>query len=357
MRLHGRAPALAVLAAVLLAPAKSTAHQQSLSYGEVTVHGAAVQARLRFAAADLAPLLQLDQDADGKLTQHDLDLLGPALPKATIGEMHVRSDGVDCTASPGTARLEPPDGIVVSGSWICPAPVATLVVRTGFVELLAAGHTHLARISFAGRSAVAQRIAQVGQETYVVDRPRGPGALLRLFLRGIRDTFSLEHAAFLLGLLLLGWSSRTLARMVLGFAVASSITLALATLDLLVPPPRLIGPLVAASLLYVAAENLWASRAHGRRWVIAVVFGLPHGFALAASLRELSLPDASLFKRLVGFNLGVAAGLCASVAVLVPLLVLLRRRRWFLNQGVRTFSAAIGVAGVVLLVHRLVIGH
>ncbi|TMB25487.1 MAG: HupE/UreJ family protein [Deltaproteobacteria bacterium] len=168
-----------------------------------------------------------------------------------------------------------------------------------------------------------------------------------------------DHIAFLIGLLLLGGSFKELVQIVTAFTVAHSITLALATLAVVNPTSRVVEPLIAASIVYVAAENLWALRRGTRakalrhRWMLTFAFGLVHGFGFATVLRELHLPRSGLAAALVTFNLGVEVGQLCIVAAAFPLLSRLRRARGFDPAGVRAASACVGALGLFWLVQRL----
>lgn len=360
-------PCLGAGLACALLSAAAGAHPQSLSYLELVVQGDRVQVQLRFAAADLAPLLPLDADGDGRITGRDVELLGPALPTAVFRELRLRSAGADCQGDGFAAQFEDPDGILLRGTWRCPGEIESLEVREGFLDDLAPGHTDLAKIGFAGEASIFQRVAAQGTETFSVSRRRDPARTALRFLRlGIAHIFTgYDHIAFLLGLLLLGGSLRTLFGIVTSFTLAHSITLALATLGLVTPPPRLIEPLIAASIVFVALENLWAlraapdqrqavaARALGHRWMVTFAFGLVHGFGFASALRELHLPRGSLAASLVSFNLGVEVGQVAIAAAALPLLALLRRKPWFSPAGLRALSAAVAAAGLFWLVQRV----
>ena len=158
------------------------------------------------------------------------------------------------------------------------------------------------------------------------------------------------HLAFLVGLLLAGGRLRGVARVVTSFTAGHALTLALATLGVVSPPARLIEPLIAASVVYVAVANLRDLRRgtteEGRRWPVALGFGLIHGFGFAGALAELGLPRAGLATALVSFNLGVELGQAA-------VLVLLRRLPRVARGGIPAGSAAVGCAGIVWLVARL----
>src|SRR5438876_1102202 len=86
-----------------------------------------------------------------------------------------------------------------------------------------------------------------------------------------------DHILFVAGLLLLGGSIGRLLKIVTGFTVAHSITLALATFGIVHPPARVVEPLIALSIVFVGVENLRELRARSghardRRALLAFVF-------------------------------------------------------------------------------------
>jgi hypothetical protein len=89
--------------------------------------------------------------------------------------------------------------------------------------------------------------------------------------------------------------------------------------------PRLVEPLIAISIIYVALENLLRNHPRARPGV-TFAFGLVHGFGFSAVLHDLGLSRAELVPVLLGFNLGVEAGQLVIVAPLAPLVWWLRRR-------------------------------
>ena len=80
-----------------------------------------------------------------------------------------------------------------------------------------------------------------------------------------------------------------------------------------------------------------------RRWTIAFVLGLIHGFGFASVLADLGLPSGALALALLGFNLGVEAGQLAIVAVFLPFAFLLRDS-WFYRRVVFTAGSAAAAA-------------
>ena len=137
-----------------------------------------------------------------------------------------------------------------------------------------------------------------------------------------------DHLLFLLLLVVPFRRFLPLAAIVTAFTVAHSITLIATALghgpDALWFPP-LIETLIAASILYMAIENVLGARLR-RRWVLAFAFGLVHGFGFAFGLQQLlQFAGSHLMTSLLAFNLGVELGQLAVLAVLIPALNLLFR--------------------------------
>ena len=135
-----------------------------------------------------------------------------------------------------------------------------------------------------------------------------------------------DHLLFLVGLLLLGGSVRRLLLVITGFTVAHSVTLALAVLNVVTPPGRLVEPIIALSIVYVGVDNLMVRGGRDVRVWIALVFGLIHGFGFASVLREMGLPSGALGWSLFSFNLGVEIGQVAVAVVVASALMALRAR-------------------------------
>ena len=139
----------------------------------------------------------------------------------------------------------------------------------------------------------------------------------------------LDHLLFLLCLVLpfrrIDWR---LAGMVTSFTVAHSVTLVAAAYGL-VPSdpwfPPLVETLIAVSILYTAVENV-VRPSLGRRWLVAGLFGLVHGFGFSFVLgSQLQFAGSHMLVSLVAFNVGVELGQLVALSVAVPPLVLLAR--------------------------------
>jgi len=164
-----------------------------------------------------------------------------------------------------------------------------------------------------------------------------------------------DHLLFLFGLPVVCTRFRSTVLIISCFTLAHSLTLALATLDIVNLPGRYTEPLIAASIVYVGVENLARRGTEPRsRWALTFVFGLIHGFGFASVLRELGVgqdgrgPAMPLFS----FNLGVELGQIAIAALALPIIWRLRRNETFLRRGVPALSAAVALAGLYWLLER-----
>ena len=117
-------------------------------------------------------------------------------------------------------------------------------------------------------------------------------------------------------------------KVVTAFTVAHSITLSLAALGVVSLPSRFVESAIAASVVFAALNNLRGT-IERRRWVMAFVFGLIHGFGFASALADLGLPTQALALALVGFNVGVELGQMAIVVAFIPFAFWLRATKFY----------------------------
>jgi len=132
-----------------------------------------------------------------------------------------------------------------------------------------------------------------------------------------------DHLLFLFCLVIPFRRFRALVLVVTSFTVAHSVTLIASALE--VGPralwfPPLIETLIAASIVYMALENMVAPQLR-RRWIITLGFGLVHGFGFSFALREtLQFAGSHLLTSLLSFNVGVELGQLLVLVLLVPAL-------------------------------------
>jgi hypothetical protein len=117
-----------------------------------------------------------------------------------------------------------------------------------------------------------------------------------------------DHILFVLGLFLLNARRRSLLVQVSAFTLAHSITLGLTIYGVVSVPPKVVEPLIAASIAYVAIENMCTRELKSWRIALVFAFGLLHGMGFAGVLRDLGMPRGDFLAALVSFNIGVEAG-------------------------------------------------
>jgi uncharacterized membrane protein len=140
----------------------------------------------------------------------------------------------------------------------------------------------------------------------------------------------LDHILFVLGLFFLSLNWKPLLMQVTAFTIAHTVTLALASFGLVALPAALVEPLIAASIIYVAVENIVAKRLHPWRTWIVFGFGLLHGLGFAAVLGDVGVNPAQLVPALIGFNIGVELGQLAVIALaFLSLGVWFGQERWY----------------------------
>lgn len=150
----------------------------------------------------------------------------------------------------------------------------------------------------------------------------------------------------------LGGAVKEVVKVVTAFTLAHSITLSLAALQIISLPSRLVESAIAASVVVAALNNLRGT-IEGRRWVMAFVFGLLHGFGFASVLADLGLPQNALVLALVGFNVGVEIGQLAIVAVFLPLAFWLRPTRFYRVGVLKVGSLLVAMLASWWLAQRL----
>lgn len=362
--------ALTLLVSCALAPLPSHAHSRPLSYSFWSLGPQGAEVKAQLSAAEMELLAAGATDRPRRPEQ------AARLLQSTLG---LETELGPCTAS--EPRVLPSDAgwVIVRFRMRCPAGTpARISVR--LPELLQTGHRHLVRID-EGNGRVLDRVLDLAEPTLALQSSQpddeAPDSPLLSYVRlGIEHLWTgWDHMAFLLGLLLLARRVREVVVLVTSFTLAHSLTLALATLELLHATPGPVEALIGFSIALLGAENAWllagrgravpiacvlgllalllvpggvvtrvallglalfcashfalldrASEPAGLRVVIAFAFGLVHGFGFASILQELELPSRQLALALLGFNLGVELGQLALVVVLWPLLRALASR-------------------------------
>src|ERR1035437_88389 len=331
------------------------AHTISLTYAEVTVDERQVLWSLKLPIPELDLLLGLDENHDGQVDASEVTRSQSRMQQYVMSKLGVRDTGREVPGSTGGLRLwkDPEGHSFVQMEAVFPAKGAgfgKITLRCDMLRDVVATHQTLAKITSGGRTV--DFVFENGRDFQTDANPSTFQTILQFVHMGILHIFTgYDHIAFLLGVVLIGGSFKTILKVVTSFTVAHSITLALAAFRIVELPSRLVESGIALSIVYIAAENLFF-RKFDRRWIITFFFGLVHGFGFASALREVHLSRHLLATALFSFNLGVEIGQLCIVAVLLPGLLYIGRLP-FHTVIVKSCSAVIFILGSFWLWQRI----
>lgn len=324
----------------------ASAHQSSVVYTDIQLSGRAVEVTFQLASADLYEALSLPQSRP--LTREEA-LSNREPIAAYVGQrVLVKNHDVPCPPELQSFELaDKSDGFAVVQTlrYQCPRSLENTVLTYNLFFDLDPRHQGLAHIRAFDRESEhvfrdSSRILQFDHPLTVLDNVRDYLAL------GIEHIFTgYDHLAFLLGLLIIAAALATsgketqstpqrllpsvglryVVRIVTAFTLAHSVTLIVSALGWVSLPSRLVESAIAASIAYVALENI-VRPAPTHRFLLTFAFGLIHGFGFASVLREIGLPSQGLLWSLLAFNLGVELGQLLVVTLAFPVLHLLALR-------------------------------
>lgn len=349
------------------------AHPPGLSSAEVTIGLDAVKALLTFAVQDAESLMPLDRDLDAEVSADELEEAKTKLAPLAAQALAITADGHPTLPSV-PARVSYDDKNNVHFHLAFGGEVKSWIrTQSTLLGSLPQGHRQLLSIKDADGRILSEKMLDANEDSVTVVLPGGENALsstegtrLNSFQRpsniflaflwlGIEHILTgYDHLLFLFALLVVAqglWSS---VKIITAFTLAHSITLALATYELAHIPAEIVEPLIAATIIYVGAENLLRRAPPKGRWLLTFVFGLVHGFGFAGVLRDLGVASAQVgvMMPLLSFNLGVELGQLAVAAVLLPLIGRLRTQPMFTLRWVPVCSVLVVLAGGYWLVER-----
>ncbi|MWB77422.1 HupE/UreJ family protein [Pseudooceanicola sp. 216_PA32_1] len=365
--------ALTVLLAGLVAPGGAArAHEVQPAIADLSTEGNTVHLDLRVNAEAMLAGIDLDgvEDTNQSAASNEYDalrLLSPDEIEARLMAVWDRlGQGIDLRADGNTVALGldeieaseigdtsvgRPTRVLLSGT--LPAGtesltltwgkgLGTLILRHVGVEDGYTGYLNGGDISPAIQ--LDGHAGQTGLSAFLEYIPVGFEHILPL---------GLDHILFVLGLFFLSPHIRPLLWQVSAFTLAHTVTLALGALGLVNVPASIIEPLIAASITFIAVENLFSTKLHRWRPLVVFCFGLLHGLGFASVLEQFGLPQDQFIPALLGFNLGVEFGQLTVIALaFLAVGAWFRRETWYRTAIAMPASAIIGVIGAYWFVER-----
>jgi hypothetical protein len=325
---------LMLLLVLLTAVSASHAHSPGLSQAVWHQGGSGPRLELTLARDELVLLApETDADGDGRLHEDEFERGRARFDVPFAQGIDVAAGTHHCATRIESLRAVASEGVVVEFGFDCDPAAEAFQVDVPLLARLSPGHRQLLAIGdtppLRALSAQASRFELARVALRPAPRVRAYAQVVALGAEHI--LFGWDHLAFLLGLMLASTRVRSLVGVLTAFTVAHSVTLAAAVFGWASTDATVIEVLIALSVAYVAAENLWwrEQRERPRRWLLAFVFGLAHGFGFAGAVQSSAIPMDRVWPWLLSFNLGVELGqLLFALAGLHVLFLIARRTTW-----------------------------
>lgn len=162
----------------------------------------------------------------------------------------------------------------------------------------------------------------------------------------------LDHILFVLGLFFFATQVRPLLFQITAFTLAHTITLALAATGVVSIPGSVVEPLIAASIVYVAVENVLGIGSMKWRTIFVFCFGLLHGLGFASVLGDFGIATGRFVEALIGFNIGVELGQLSVIAIAFLLVGWFMKKDWYRKAIAIPASLVIAAVGAYWVVER-----
>lgn len=335
----------AFLFALLFVPLQGFGHSLSDSYLELHFDDSTVNGHWQIAVRDLELAIGLDSNADTIVSWGEIQAKVADIQAYARSNLQIEQGGIECGYSFGPAMLSDLNAgmfayLPLAGQ--CAGVGAPTIhydllfdidsSHRGIATVYEGDQIHALLFSPAQRSAT----LALGSASLLTH-------MMNFVVEGVWHIWiGLDHILFLVALLIpivLGnrelqpqdsrytGKLREILKVITAFTLAHSITLILASLNIVSLPSRLVESLIALSVA-LSGLNIIVPIFRGRHWQVAFGFGLIHGFGFAGVLSDLSLPTAQYISALLSFNVGVEIGQLVIVLMIVPLLLLLSAVRF-----------------------------
>ena len=353
----------------------ASAHDPGISTAQGQFRATGLEILVGFAPADAEQLLPPEARVSGKWTQAEFVAAQPLLAGLAPQILELRTSGG--AIAPSETRVELAAGDALNFFLVFPlAQPGVVTLRSRQLGALPAGHRQFVIIADEQGSTLAKKLlsakddgldislrpeggaGEAGGGVTVAAEPAETPTFWGFLQLGVEHIWTgYDHLLFLFALLVVCRSFRSIVAIITCFTLAHSITLALATLEVVNLPSRFVEAAIAASIVFVGLENVVRRGEEPKgRWALTFAFGLIHGFGFASVLKDLGVGQGGqgLAMPLFTFNAGVELGQVVVAAVVLPIVWKLRKNEKFLRRGVPALSAAVAAAGLYWFLERTV---
>jgi hydrogenase/urease accessory protein HupE len=348
----------------LLPLQEAAAHDPGLSSLVIRACPNGLETTLTLAAKDAAQLVELDYDHDGIVTQGEFGRGRSQLEAVVAAQLIVAPDGKLARPESNRSRLDENSNVEVHLDFHS-GVVSTLKIQSELLASLPNGHRQYLQVQdFTGKSITEGLLSAAADRATARITGTNPSVAAGETISSFADFLALgvkhiltgyDHLLFLLGLLVVARGFVSSLKIITGFTIAHSFTLALATFGLVQIPSRIVEPLIAASIMYVGVDNLLRGDNPKARQLLTFGFGFIHGFGFASVLRETGIASRSggIALPLFSFNLGVELGQIMVAAVALPIIWKLRTSPVFVARWAPACSAAVVLLGSFWFADRI----
>ena len=356
----------------------ASAHDPGISTAQGQFRATGLEILVGFAPLDAEQLLPPEARVSGKWTQAEFVAAQPLLAGLAPQILELRTSGG--AIAPSETRVELAAGDALNFFLVFPlAQPGVVTLRSRQLGALPAGHRQFVIIADEQGSTLAKKLlsakddgleislrpaggaggaGEAGGGVTVAAEPAEAPTFWGFLQLGVEHIWTgYDHLLFLFALLVVCRSFRSIVAIITCFTLAHSITLALATLEVVNLPSRFVEAAIAASIVFVGLENVVRRGEEPKgRWALTFAFGLIHGFGFASVLKDLGVGQGGqgLAMPLFTFNAGVEIGQVVVAACVLPIVWRLRKNETFLRRGVPALSAVIAGAGLYWFLERTV---
>lgn len=187
-------------------------------------------------------------------------------------------------------------------------------------------------------------------------RSTGPHLIVFAYLGAKHMVTGYDHLLFLFGVIFFLYRLKEVGLYVTLFAVGHSLTLLYGVLGGVHVNAHIVDAIIGLSVVYKALDNMGAYR----RWfgfqpdtrAAVLLFGLCHGFGLAAKLQDFKLSSDGLVANILAFNIGVELGQLIALSGILIAMGFWRRSDGFTRHAFATNTVLMS-AGFVLVGYQL----
>jgi hydrogenase/urease accessory protein HupE len=353
----------AILVIFFLSLQNAAAHDPGLSSLTIRQGTNSLEATLTLAVKDAARVAELDENHDGIVTQGEFAETRSQLEAAVAKQLFIAPNGN--VAEPQSIRSKLDENNVEVRLDFPAIGFSSLEIQSRIIASLPPGHREYLQIQDSRGEIISEQLLSVAANHATVEMSGGHSSIgafeaahsfANFLFLGVKHILTgYDHLLFLVGLLLVARGFFSSLGIITSFTIAHSITLAVATLQLVQIPSRIVEPLIAASIIFVGAENLLRGDIPKARRMVPFGFGLIHGFGFASALREAGIGSGTggIVLPLFSFNLGVELGQIMVAAVALPMIWKLRENPMFITRWAPACSTAVVLLGSFWFVERV----